>query len=278
MPPAGGRETVCVRCEQVDDLIRMVAELKEEVERLRAIRECEREMDWWSNSLCSLKGRHQGETPQMGVDPLPCCHRAEGKDLGVEEEWKQVPAQHRRRCPPLPAPPSQVEDSFLTQLVSEPTRGGAPLDLLFTNREGLVGDVVVGNCLGQSDHEMMEFSILGEARKGTSKTTVLDFWRADFELLRTLVGRVPWEVVLKGRGVQEGWALFKKEILMAQERSVPTCPKMSRHGRRLAWLNRKLPLELRRKKRVYNLWKKGRATQEDYKDVARLCRDKIRNA
>ena len=59
--------------------------------------------------------------------------------------------------------------------------------------------MVVGNCLGQSDHEMVEFSILGEARKGTSKTAVLDFHRADFELFRTLVGRVPWEVVLKGR-------------------------------------------------------------------------------
>jgi len=33
-----------------------------------------------------------------------------------------------------------VEDNFLTQLVSEPTRGGASLDLLFTNGEGLVGD------------------------------------------------------------------------------------------------------------------------------------------
>jgi len=26
------------------------------------------------------------------------------------------------------------------------------------------------------------------------------------------------------------------------------------------------------------LWKKGQATQEDYKDVVRLCRDKIRRA
>ena len=36
-----------------------------------------------------------------------------------------------------------MEDSFLMQLVREPTRGAAPLDLLFTNREGLVGDVEV---------------------------------------------------------------------------------------------------------------------------------------
>ena len=41
-----------------------------------------------------------------------------------------------------------MKDNFLMQLVSEPTRGSASLDLLFTNREGLVGDVVVGGLLG----------------------------------------------------------------------------------------------------------------------------------
>ncbi|KAM9590888.1 uncharacterized protein ACIBXB_005928 isoform 1-T2 [Morphnus guianensis] len=121
-----------------------------------------------------------------------------------------------------------VEDNFLTQLVGEPTRGGALLDLLFTNREGLVGGVMVGGCLGLSDHEMIEFSILGEARKVASKTTTMDFWRANFGLFRTLVERVPWETVLKGKGVQEGWTFFKKEILMAQDQAIPMCRKSNR--------------------------------------------------
>ena len=42
-----------------------------------------------------------------------------------------------------------MEDNFLMQLVREPTRGAAPLDLLFTNREGLVGDVEVRAVLGR---------------------------------------------------------------------------------------------------------------------------------
>ena len=41
------------------------------------------------------------------------------------------------------------------KLVSEPTRGGASLDLLLTNREELVGDVVVRGYLGLSNHEMI---------------------------------------------------------------------------------------------------------------------------
>ncbi|KAK4820693.1 hypothetical protein QYF61_003613 [Mycteria americana] len=160
-----------------------------------------------------------------------------------------------------------VADIFLTQLVSEPTREGAPLDLLFTNREGLVSHVMVGGRLGQSDHEM-----------GVSRTATLDFRRADFGLFRRLVDRVPWEAALKGKGVQEGWTLFKEKVLKAQDQAVPRFQKTSWWGRRPAWLNRELWLELRKKRRVYDLWKKGQASQEDYKGVARLCREKIRRA
>ncbi|GAB0208240.1 mitochondrial enolase superfamily member 1 [Grus japonensis] len=171
-----------------------------------------------------------------------------------------------------------VEDNFLTQLVSEPTRGGASLDLLFTNREGLVGDVVVRGRLGLSDHEMIEFSIHGEVRRGVSKTTTMDFQRADLGLLRTLVERVPWDTVLKGKGVQKGWAFFKKEVLKVQEQAVPMCRGTNWRGRQLAWLKRELWLGLRKKRRVYHSWKKGQATQEEYRDLVRSCRGKIRKA
>ena len=99
----------------------------------------------------------------------------------------------------------------MMQLVREPTRGAAPLDLLFTNREGLVGGVEVGGCHGQSDHDMVEFSILGGVRRGNSKTATLDFWRVDLELFRRLVGGVSWDSVLEIKLIQDGWLLFKRE-------------------------------------------------------------------
>jgi len=56
------------------------------------------------------------------------------------------------------------------------------------------------------------------------------------------------------------------------------CRKMSQWGRRLGWLKRELWMELRKTRRVFVLWKKGQATQEDYKDIMRLCREKVRRA
>jgi len=124
-----------------------------------------------------------------------------------------------------------VEDNFLTELVSQPTRRGASLDLLFTNRGGLVRDVVARGRLGLSSHEMTECSVLGEVKRGASKTTTMDFQSAVFGLLRTLVERVPSERFLKGKGVQEGWTFFKEAVLKAQEQAVTMCHKTNRRGR-----------------------------------------------
>ena len=86
-------------------------------------------------------------------------------------------------------------DHFLTQLVTQPARGSKIL--LFVNREGLVGDVKVGGRLRHSDHDILDFSILAEPQRRVSRTATLDFQRTDFNLFRTMVERVPWEVVCR---------------------------------------------------------------------------------
>jgi len=56
----------------------------------------------------------------------------------------------------------------------------------------------------------------------------MDFRRAYIGLFRMLDERVPWERVLKGKGVHAGWTFFKEEIFKAQEQAVPMCCKMNR--------------------------------------------------
>lgn len=60
---------------------------------------------------------------------------------------------------------------------------------------------------------MIEFLILGEVMKVISRTAILDFQKANFGLFRELVERVPWEVAMNGKAVQEGWTFFMSEIL-----------------------------------------------------------------
>ncbi|GAB0204032.1 polycomb group RING finger protein 3-like [Grus japonensis] len=125
-----------------------------------------------------------------------------------------------------------VDDNFLLQVTEEPTRRGAMLDLVLTNKEGLVGDVKLKGSLGCRDHEMVEFRILRAARRAHSKLTTLDFRRADLGLFRDLLGRIPWDKALEGRGAQDSWLVFKNHLLQAQERCIPTKRKSSKNTKR----------------------------------------------
>lgn len=89
----------------------------------------------------------------------------------------------------------RVEGNFLSWL-SEPTRGGTPLDLLLTNEQGLVGDVFKG-CLGQRDHEMVRVFNTWWCKEGHQQN--LDFQRVDFDLFKTLIRKVPWEAAIKNK-------------------------------------------------------------------------------
>lgn len=56
---------------------------------------------------------------------------------------------------------------------------------------------------------------------------------------------------------------------------MPMCQRTSRGAEGLAWLSRELWLELREQNRVCDLWKKGQAAQQDYRDTVSLFKEKL---
>ena len=142
-----------------------------------------------------------------------------------------------------------VDDNFLLQVTEEPTRRGAMLDLVLTNKEGLVGNVKLRGSLGCSHHEIVEFKILRAPRRAHNKLTTLDFRRTDFGLFRDLLGRVPWDKALEGRGAQESWLIFKDHLIQAQERCIPARRKSGKNARRPAWMNKELLDKLKQKRK-----------------------------
>ncbi|GAB0176260.1 mitochondrial enolase superfamily member 1 [Grus japonensis] len=152
------------------------------------------------------------------------------------------------------------------------------LDLILTNKEGLVGDVKLKGSLGCSDHKMVEFRILRAARRAHSKLTTLDFRRADFGLFRDLLGRIPWDKALEGRGAQDSWLIFKGHLLQAQERCIPAKRKSSKNTKRPLWMNKELLDKLKQKKEAYRGWKQGQVAWEEYRETVRAARDQVRKA
>jgi len=78
--------------------------------------------------------------------------------------------------------------------LEEPTRKHTLLDLVLTNKEGLVEDVKVGGRLGCSDHKMVEFRILCGESRAKSRIKTLDLSRANFGLFKELLGGSPGSV------------------------------------------------------------------------------------
>jgi len=125
---------------------------------------------------------------------------------------------------------------------------------------------------------MVEFRILRGGSRAISRIKTLDLRRANFALFKELLGGIPWARALEGRGVQECWSLFKRHFLHAQEQCILLRKKSSKGGRRPAWLDKELLVEIRWKRKVYGMWKEGKATWKEYRNVVRVCRDATRKA
>jgi len=61
-----------------------------------------------------------------------------------------------------------------------PHQGAAVLDLFFTTASELISHIVIGGCLGCSEHVMVEFTLLRNTGHTKSKIRMLNFRKANF--------------------------------------------------------------------------------------------------
>lgn len=107
------------------------------------------------------------------------------------------------------------------QVTEETARGDDLLDLRIANKEEMVRDVKAGMALACSDNDIVEFWIPRGGSMAKSRTTTLDFRKADFNLFQLLLGRIPCDTVLERRKVQ-GSLLISGIISYKLKNS--TCP------------------------------------------------------
>lgn len=73
-------------------------------------------------------------------------------------------------------------------MTEKPASGDVLLGLIIAVKEELIENVKVRNIICCSDHEMAELRIMREGNKANSRITTLYVRRADFSLLRDLLG------------------------------------------------------------------------------------------
>jgi len=107
----------------------------------------------------------------------------------------------------------KLDDLFLYQHVTEPTRyrhSQIPntLDLIITNEEHMINDIIYQPGLGLSDHVCLHFNYLCYVEKCNTTTQRFNLYHADFNQLNTLLHSVDWEEALSGLDVNDAWNYF----------------------------------------------------------------------
>ncbi|KAJ7425634.1 hypothetical protein BTVI_02330 [Pitangus sulphuratus] len=171
-----------------------------------------------------------------------------------------------------------MESNFLTQVIDSPTRKDAILNLVITKTSELISNIKTGDSLGCSDHALVEFAVLRDMGQVRSTVRPLNFRKADFQLFKEIVNRTPMETVLRDKGVEQSWQIFKGDFHRAQEPVILRYKKSGKEGKRLAWLSRDLLVKLKGKKHMLRIWKQGQVFWEEYRDVVQLCRNGARKA
>ncbi|XP_055500270.1 uncharacterized protein LOC129702543 [Leucoraja erinacea] len=166
-----------------------------------------------------------------------------------------------------------LRDGFLEQLVLEPTREKAILDLC--NEPDLIKELEVKEPLGGSDHSMVRFNLHLEREKGRSEVSVLELNKGDY--IREELAKDDWKDTLAGMTVEQQWQVFRGIIQKMQDQFIPKRKKGSKGSKGLPWLTRDVRDSIKIKEKTYVAKRSGK--QEDwvmFKEQQKITKRTIR--
>ncbi len=170
-------------------------------------------------------------------------------------------------------------DWFLWQHCTQPTRFRAQqneniLDLVMTNEQGMVDKIQYNEPIGKSDHLVLNWEYRCYTLRGGTEQMKYLYSKADYSGMRAAFADEQWDVLMKGKTVQQQWDIFSHEVNSVIDKFVPhrkfTTTTVKR--RKPAWMDDRVLARLRKKKAAFTRWKQTRDGQ-DYLGYA-----KARNA
>ncbi|CAM4611226.1 unnamed protein product [Caretta caretta] len=128
--------------------------------------------------------------------------------------------------------PDTFNDCFLEQLVLEPTRGEAILDLVLSGgAQDLVQEVNIAGPLGNSDHNIIKFNIPVVGKTPQQPNTVaFKFRKGTYTKMRRLVKQKLKGTAPKVKSLQAAWKLFKDTTIEAQFKCIH---QIKKHNKRI---------------------------------------------
>ncbi len=156
-----------------------------------------------------------------------------------------------------------VRDGLLIQHVTEATRwreGQSPstLDLVFTNKEGLISDITVSSPLGKSDHGVIIFKMHCQSTQEKQTKTRYLYSKGNYSQIRTNLD-INWEHELTGKDVIQCWEIFKSRLIEAANENIPKVLENTKKQKRPSWMNTSAIAKVKKK---HAAWKRYLATKD----------------
>ena len=117
-----------------------------------------------------------------------------------------------------------IEDCFLHQHVTEPTRGNNILDLIFTTEEGMVSNLTIESPINSSDHSTISFNLTCATSNHLLEDNNINNYNyniANFQYIKTEIEKIEWDRSFENKSVEEMWNIFLKFIKQIIEENIP---------------------------------------------------------
>ena len=173
------------------------------------------------------------------------------------------------------------DELFLTQHVMKPTRNDEILDLILTNNENLIDDVLVGEHIGNSDHAIIRFSIKCHIKRSSSRYNCTpNFSRGDYDVIRSFLGHIDWTEMFERKNVHEMWNVFKQMLAEAQYRFIPQRRRQVGKALKPIWFNCEVQKKFQEKKNAFYDFKTTPSTEHraNYVKARKSLKKTIRGA
>ena len=221
-------------------------------------------MSQLSENISDIHERFSNDTIWLGGDfNLPDIDWRTGEVVG--SQYPAVINESLMEC---------TSHSGLEQLVLEPTRGNATLDLFFTNRPSLVDRCTIAPGIG--DHDIIHVtSTVTAKRRKPPKRKVFLWKRADKDKLHQLVEEFQGKFLAKyniSSNIESMWQDIKSSLLNIVRTTVPSKDTTTRFNQ--VWVNGDVKRKARQKKRSHQQARETRSEQDlrRYRKIKKECK------
>jgi len=147
-----------------------------------------------------------------------------------------------------------LDDNFLTQHVTAPTRNNSILDLIITDEQDMIHDILDLGALGNSDHNTLQWRTYVRTETTERTHQVFDYARADVTGLKLELQAIDWQHCFRDSSVEDNWGTFKRKLQELEMKYVPV--KSICVGKtKPMWMSFKAMKAVRHRHKVYRKYK-----------------------